>query len=167
MSAKPHGPRPRRAFGDPALALVALATAAFLGQGVAHAQASVSEEQTSASHGSEPNWMLVGIGGGIFLGEYLGELALTAATGGSANELEQAAIPLAGPWLELANDASKPWWEVGLTAYEGVMQVAALTLVAVGLAWQRPVRPAALISIALRPLAFARGGGLSLGGSFR
>ena len=73
-------------------------------------------EPTPADVGTEPTWLLVGVGSALFLGEYLGEVVMTAATGGSSAELERAAIPVAGPWLELASGAELEWWEVALTA---------------------------------------------------
>lgn len=135
----------------------------------ASAQDTVAPVETLAleldvDHGSEPTWFLFGIGAGVFFGEYFLELAVTAATGGSAQDLERAAIPVAGPWLELAA-GEKEWWEVGLTIYEGIMQIAGLTLMTIGLAWWQPTGPSPGESVAIHPVAVPGGGGFGVSGS--
>lgn len=118
---------------------------------------------------TEPTWWLVGVGGGVFLADYLFEIVLTAATGGTAQEVERVAIPLVGTWLELAESPDLPWWEVGLGIYEGVMQVAALTAMVIGLAWQQPTgadEPAET-TVAITPTVLPGGGGLAALGTFR
>ena len=119
-----------------------------------------------ADEGTEPMWMLVGIGAGLFVGEYVGELAIGAITGASAEELERAAIPLAGPWLELTSGDDREWWEVVMTVGGGVMQVAGLALVAIGLAWQRPTGRRAGEQVALHPITLRGGAGIGVSGGF-
>ncbi|MFK7984818.1 MAG: hypothetical protein AB8I08_02230 [Sandaracinaceae bacterium] len=158
------------------IGLAAVALCVWLApQSQAYAQAettlslSVSEPPLEdADGGSEPTWWLVGIGGGVFVADYLLEIVVTAATGGTAEDIERVAIPLAGPWLELA-EGGQEWWEVGLGIYEGVIQIAALTAMVVGLAWQQPTGgdepPEA--SVTITPTALPGGGGLAALGTFR
>ena len=124
------------------------------------ARAEAQSEAAMEAAQSEPTWWLVGIGTGVLLGEYVGELIATAATGGDAGELERAAIPFAGPWLELA-EGDLRWWEIALTVYEGAMQIVALGALIVGLAWQQPIEPAEDVALTLEE--DTRLGGISLG----
>jgi len=117
-----------------------------------------ASELTLSVQDSEPSWLLAGIGTGLFLVEYLGELVLTAALGGTSAQLELAAIPIAGPWLELTDGRPHEWWEIGTSVLGGIAQLAGLTLLVVGLAWQRPISPRA--TVAVHPTGFAGGGGV-------
>jgi hypothetical protein len=122
------------------------------------ANPSAASPPSDAPQGSEPRWLFVGIGAGLFLAEYGGGLVLTAARGGTAAQLEHAAIPVAGPWLELTDGASRAWWEVGLGVLGGVAHLAGITLLVVGLAWQRPRTASTRETAALGP-SFRLGAG--------
>lgn len=46
------------------------------------------------------------------------------------------------------------------------MQIAGLTLVVVGLAWQRTTEPGDEVSVALHPVVLSGGGGAGVSGAF-
>lgn len=106
------------------------------------AEAGDGSAQVAVDVETRPFWLLVGVGSAVFVGQYVAELVVTAATGGSSSEVRRAAIPLVGGWLKIANEDDLRGWQIALTVVEGVVSALALTAVVVGFAWRRPVAAA-------------------------
>ena len=100
------------------------------------------------------------IAGGVacFAG-YSFDLAITGIF--SSKDIKQAAIPLAGPWLQFNHDYKNDTVTKALLGIDGVVQAAGMAMLVIGMSvWRKEQRPAPAFTLA--PFASPTSAGLQL-----